>query len=112
LGNSLEFLSVRSPEFAEGGWGDGEAQAVLSGGSAAGRDPARQRPAGDCLPGDDHACYRRLLAEAARHHGCAVHAYVLMTNHVHLLLTPGTADGPSRMMQWLCVRYVRHINTT
>jgi putative transposase len=41
-----------------------------------------------------------------------VHAYVLMTNHVHLLLTPGTADGPSRMMQWLGVRYVRHVNTT
>ena len=61
---------------------------------------------------NDYACYRRLLAGAARHHGCAVHAYVLMTNHVHLLLTPGTADGPSRMMQWLGVRYVRHINTT
>jgi putative transposase len=61
---------------------------------------------------DDYACYRRLLAEAARHHGCAIHAYVLMTNHVHLLLTPGTADGPSRLMQWLGVRYVRHVNTT
>ena len=35
-----------------------------------------------------------------------------MTNHVHLLLTPGTADGPSRLMQWLGVRYVRHVNTT
>jgi putative transposase len=61
---------------------------------------------------DDYACYRRLLAEASRHHGCAVHAYVLMTNHVHLLLTPGAADGPSRLMQWLGVRYVRHVNTT
>jgi putative transposase len=60
----------------------------------------------------DYACYRRLLAEAARHHGCAVHAYVLMTNHVHLLLTPSTAEGLSRLMQWLGVRYVRHVNTT
>jgi putative transposase len=61
---------------------------------------------------DDYACYRGLLAEAARHHGCAVHAYVLMTNHVHLLLTPGTAGGPSRLMQWLGVRYLRHVNMT
>jgi len=61
---------------------------------------------------DDYVCYRRLLAESARHHGCAVHAYVLMTNHVHLLLTPSTAEGPSRLMQWLGVRYVRHVNTT
>ena len=60
----------------------------------------------------DYACYPRLLAEAARHHGCAVHAYVLMTNHVHLLLTPAAAEGPSRLMQWLGVRYVRHVNTT
>jgi putative transposase len=29
----------------------------------------------------------------ARREGCAVHAYVLMTNHVHLLLTPGNGDG-------------------
>jgi putative transposase len=60
----------------------------------------------------DYACYRRLLAEAARHHGCAVHAYVLMTNHVHLLLTPSVGDGPSRLMQWLGMRYVRHVNRT
>jgi len=60
----------------------------------------------------DYACFRRLLAEAARHHGCAVHAYVLMTNHVHLLLTPGAAGAMSRLMQWLGVRYVRHVNGT
>jgi putative transposase len=38
---------------------------------------------------DDYACYREWLASAASEYGCAVHAYVLMTNHVHLLVTPG-----------------------
>lgn len=50
------------------------------------------------------------LGEAAANHGCAVHAYVLMTNHVHLLLTPAAADGPSRLMQALGRRYVRYVN--
>ena len=33
-----------------------------------------------------------------------------MTNHVHLLLTPGTGGSVSRLMQWLGTRYVRHVN--
>jgi putative transposase len=61
---------------------------------------------------EDYACYRGLLGEAARHHGCTLHAYVLMTNHVHLLLTPLTPEGLPRLMQWLGNRYVRHVNTT
>ena len=40
---------------------------------------------------DDCQRYRDWLAEAARACGCAIHAYVLMTNHVHLLVTPETA---------------------
>jgi REP element-mobilizing transposase RayT len=39
--------------------------------------------------------------------GCAVHAYVLMTNHVHLLLTPQEAEGASLLMKHLGQRYVR-----
>ena len=39
-----------------------------------------------------------------------VHAYVLMTNHVHLLITPRNVDGVSRMMQSIGWRYVRHVN--
>lgn len=61
--------------------------------------------------GDDD--YRRYLADlemAARGHGCAVHAYVLMTNHVHLLVTPEDTEGPSQMMQALGRRYVRYVN--
>ena len=45
--------------------------------------------------------------------GCAVHAYVLMTNHVHVLVTPQTADSLPRTMQSLSRRrYVRYVNTT
>lgn len=54
--------------------------------------------------------YRDWLAEAAAQYGCAIHAYVLMTNHVHLLVTPATKESLPRMMQSLGRRYVRHIN--
>ena len=50
---------------------------------------------------DDYACYRDWLAEAAAKYGCVVHAYVLMTNHVHLLSTPQEADSLPRVMQSL-----------
>ncbi len=42
----------------------------------------------------------------------AVHAYVLMTNHMHLLATPSRPDSVPRTLQSLGRRYVRHINTT
>ena len=44
--------------------------------------------------------------------GCALHAYVLMTNHIHLLITPTTDAGLGRLMQSLGRRYVGHINRT
>lgn len=50
------------------------------------------------------------MAEAAGQYGVAIHAYVLMDNHVHLLLTPPTADALSRMMQALGRRYVGWFN--
>jgi putative transposase len=59
---------------------------------------------------EDYALYRRWLAEAADAHGCAIHAYVLMTNHVHFLLTPKKKNSLPRMMQLLGRRYVRHVN--
>lgn len=59
---------------------------------------------------DDRARYRDWLAEAAARYGCAIHAYVLMTNHVHLLATPRDAESLPRMMQSLGRRYVRHVN--
>ncbi|MCK6454219.1 MAG: transposase [Alphaproteobacteria bacterium] len=61
-------------------------------------------------PGD-YAQYRAWLAEAAAQYGLQIHAYVLMTNHVHLLATPGTPESLPRVMQSLGRRYVRHVNT-
>jgi putative transposase len=59
---------------------------------------------------EDYALYRQWLQEAAKANGLAVHAYVLMTNHVHLLVTPESADSLPRAMQSLGRRYVRHVN--
>jgi putative transposase len=60
----------------------------------------------------DYRLYRQWLGEYAAHCRCAVHAYVLMPNHVHLLVTPGDARGPSQFMQSLGRRYVAYINRT
>lgn len=60
----------------------------------------------------DYRRYLINLREVALKHDCAVHAYVLMTNHVHLLVTPKAAGNVSRMMQSLGRRYVSYINTT
>ena len=59
---------------------------------------------------DDYLQYRQELGEAALKHDCAVHAYVLMTNHVHLLVTPAAPGGVSRMMQAIGRRYVACFN--
>ncbi|HLI22170.1 MAG TPA: transposase [Stellaceae bacterium] len=59
---------------------------------------------------EDYLRYRRWLAEAAAEYGCAIHAYVLMTNHVHLLVTPRAAESLPRAMQSLGRRYVRYVN--
>lgn len=60
---------------------------------------------------EDRLYYLDCLAEASARHAVAVHAYVLMTNHVHLLMTPREApEGISRVMQSLGRRYVQHVN--
>lgn len=59
---------------------------------------------------EDFRRYHTLLLEASKRYECAVHAYVLMTNHVHLLLTPADAIGPARMMQAVGRTYVRYFN--
>ena len=51
-----------------------------------------------------------LLDENARKFSVALHAYVLMTNHFHLLATPSTQDGLPQMMQAVGRRYVRYFN--
>lgn len=60
----------------------------------------------------DYLEYLRCLKQAADHCGCAVHAYVLMSNHVHLLLTPACADSIGRLFQSLGRHYVQYINQT
>ena len=62
------------------------------------------------LAEDDYRYYLRCLADGALRFGCHVHAYVLMTNHVHLLATGGTKDSIPDMMQSLGIRYVRYVN--
>lgn len=61
---------------------------------------------------DDYRYYLQHLEAQAKQFSCAIHAYVLMTNHVHLLLTPEQATGPSLMMKHLGQRYVQYINKT
>ena len=66
-----------------------------------------------CFQGeDDYRFYLDCLEASAAETGCAVHAYVLMTNHVHLLLTPASTDSAGRLMKRLGQRYVQHINRT
>jgi len=63
----------------------------------------------------DEGDYRRYLSdldEIATDTGCSIHAFVLMTNHVHLLVTPGVANGISKLMQGLGRRYVAYVNHT
>ena len=59
------------------------------------------------------ADYQRLLDlldDNARQFEVAIHAYVLMSNHFHLLVTPQTSDGLPQMMQAVGRRYVRYFN--
>jgi putative transposase len=58
----------------------------------------------------DHEALLALLAENAAKFEVAIHAYVLMSNHFHLLATPETADGLPQMMQAVGRRYVRYFN--
>ena len=59
---------------------------------------------------EDYRRYLDDLGEQSRRFGCDVHAYVLMTNHVHLLLTPEKTDSVPRMMKHLGQGYVQYFN--
>ena len=61
---------------------------------------------------EDYLAYREWLGDALKKTGCALHAYVLMTNHVHLLLTPPSAEAVSHLIMSLGRRYVQYINKT
>ena len=61
---------------------------------------------------EDYLFYLDWLKEFAGKAGCRIHAYVLMTNHVHLLLTPTSAEAVSQLVMSLGRRYVQYINKT
>ena len=64
-----------------------------------------------CFRADaDHLVYLSNLRRLSEKHDCAVHAYCLMTNHVHLLLTPGAAYSCTALIRDLGQRYVPYFN--
>jgi len=66
-----------------------------------------------CFRSDsDRLLYLALLADRSRLHGCDVHAYCLMTNHVHLLITPSAPQSCARLMKDLGQRYAQYVNKT
>lgn len=66
---------------------------------------------GDCFFADiDYYRYLQWLKQSAGDHGVAVHAYVLMTNHAHILATPDKPGALATMMQSLGRCYVRYVN--
>ena len=71
----------------------------------------RGRNRDDCfLCEDDFLAYRRWLGDALATSGCALHAYVLMSNHVHLLLTAQHPEDIPRLAISLGRRYVQYFN--
>lgn len=58
----------------------------------------------------DHLVYLALLRDVAQKTGCAVHAYCLMSNHVHLLLTPNGPGGCAALMHAVAQRYAHYFN--
>lgn len=64
-----------------------------------------------CFRGDnDYLAYTAHLRQLCAKHACRLHAYCLMTNHVHLLLTPHEAPACSLLMRDLGRSYVRYFN--
>lgn len=61
---------------------------------------------------EDYHAYLHWLGVALKKEQCALHAYALMTNHVHLLLTPRDAKAVPKLIIALGRRYVQYINTT
>ena len=57
----------------------------------------------------DRAIYLDTLRGCSLRQACAIHAYALMGNHVHLLLTSEHARGPSRLMPEIVMRYARYL---
>jgi putative transposase len=61
---------------------------------------------------NDYSAYLHWVEEAVERYDCVIHAYALMTNHVHFLITPRDKRGISLMMQHVGRRYTPYINHT
>lgn len=59
---------------------------------------------------EDYGVFIARLRDAAKQFKVAIHAYVLMTNHIHLLASPTDELGLARMMQWIGRHYVPYFN--
>jgi len=59
---------------------------------------------------EDYRFYLEWLAEYAGKMDCRIHAYALMTNHVHLLVSADGAEAPGALMKALGQRYVQYVN--
>ena len=59
---------------------------------------------------EDYRFYLEKLGLACERFSCDLHAYVLMTNHVHLLMTPHAEDSIGKVMQSLGRYYVQYFN--
>src|ERR1700740_2760889 len=58
----------------------------------------------------DYMVYLDMLGRASQHAGCDVHAYVLMSNHIHLLVSPRHLGSAATMMKALGEQYVQYVN--
>lgn len=58
----------------------------------------------------DFRVFLHWLREGAAEYKVAIHAYVLMSNHIHLLASPADAEGMAKMMQWIGRHYVPYFN--
>ena len=58
----------------------------------------------------DYSLYLRLLGKFAVRFDCSLHAYCLMTNHVHLLVTPNAQDSCALLMKNVGQHYVQSVN--
>jgi putative transposase len=58
----------------------------------------------------DFGTYREILVEASARAHCTVHSYALMSNHVHILVTPSSSLAAARLLQSVGSRFVRYWN--
>ncbi len=61
---------------------------------------------------EDYLLYLDWLEEYAKSTDCSIHAFVLMTNHVYIFLTPRKSESAGNLMKRLGQRYVQYINRT